>query len=199
MHSFTLSVCKLRSLFCQMTFQPSGLCTFKSPKVMSEAFSGGFSLGESKRILALQLCSFTQMSHLLSKLLRIVCLHITIQPCRLCASTLNIETSILYTPCRTFHIILSLRIWTLVKRWTLFDIFFLLNTFIIENLLILYRESPWRGITPLSLTIISHGAVLQPMLFTNVTNACTNKIAFFFLFWQGARYRCKSWISHRQT
>ena len=128
MHSFTLSVCKLRSLFCQMTFQPSGLCTFnrrKSPKVMSEAFSGGFSLGESKRILALQLYSFTQMSHLLSKLLRIVCLHITIQPCGLCASTLNIEISILYTPCRTFHIILSLRIWTLVKRWTLLDIFFL--------------------------------------------------------------------------
>ena len=128
MHSFTLSVCKLRSLFCQMTFQPSGLCTFnhrKSPKVMSEAFSGGFSLGGGKRILALQLYSFTQMSHLLSKLLRIVCLHITIQPCRLRASTLNIEISILYTPCRTFHIILSLRIWTLVKRWTLLDIFFL--------------------------------------------------------------------------
>ena len=79
MHSFTLSVCKLRSSFCQMTFQPSGLCTFnrrRSPKVMSEAFPGGFCLGESKRILTLQQYYFTQITHLLSVFLHIVCLQI---------------------------------------------------------------------------------------------------------------------------
>ena len=53
----------------QITIQPSGLCACErrnSPKAMSEAFSGGFCLGEGKRILTLQLSSFTKISHLLS-------------------------------------------------------------------------------------------------------------------------------------